>query len=365
MDLDSKMVPLNRHPLGFIECFTQLGANLHDILAGTGIVPALLNRRDSRISYRQQKQLLANGLRHCPPEGLGLRVGLMYDWSFWGPAGYMVYCSPSLKAVGEAIKHYVVASQPLYVALSSRPNSFMDSNQRIVEPLDYPIATGGGPELIRFAHEFRLAITCRLWDMCGNKAVDDPRVHVQLGYAEPSYSELFQQLPCTSIMFNCPASQISAHAAFVLQPFRLFRKQAFQALVQQCEEELNRGPVPIPFPDRVRWHMRAHFNRKINLDSVSSAMQMTPRSLSRRLAAEGVSFRQLLHSVRMELAAHHLRASNLSVDEVSDMLGFSCASSLRRAVKNWSGNTISGIRADANPEPQLKDETPQELRMQS
>lgn len=46
----------------------------------------------------------------------------------------------------------------------------------------------------------------------------------------------------------------------------------------------------------------------------------------------------------MEIATHQLRSSALSVDEVAEIVGFSCASSLRRAMKKWSGTTISNIR---------------------
>jgi AraC-like DNA-binding protein len=102
--------------------------------------------------------------------------------------------------------------------------------------------------------------------------------------------------------------------------------------------------VDITFTDRVRWHIRSHFNPAIDLEQVAQGMQMPPRSLTRRLAAEKTSFRKLLHSVRMEIATHQLRSSGLSVDEVAEIVGFSCASSLRRAMKKWAGTTISHIR---------------------
>jgi AraC-like DNA-binding protein len=74
-------------------------------------------------------------------------------------------------------------------------------------------------------------------------------------------------------------------------------------------------------------------------------MHMTPRQLTRQLALEKTSFRTLLHEVRMELTSYHLRASRLSIDEISDLMGFSSPSSLRRAIRNWTGTAAGMIRA--------------------
>ena len=46
----------------------------------------------------------------------------------------------------------------------------------------------------------------------------------------------------------------------------------------------------------------------------------------------------------MELTAYYLRKSRLSVDEIADLMGFSCASSLRRALRSWSGAAASNLR---------------------
>lgn len=354
MGLDTRVIPLHRHPLGFIEAFTQMGVDLDDLLCGTGISPRMFEMQGTRISYRQQQKLIRNGIALSPEPGAGLRVGLSFDWSFWGPVGFVVHCSPSLKAAGEALKRYIVSSQPYYALLIARPNTYLDVDLRVVEPLDYPTVVDGDPDLQIFLHEFRLAITVRMWDLCGNKQVADPHIHVELDYPPPAYADCFEQLPCTSLRFDAGGSRVSGSAELVFEPFRPYRKRTYERLIQQCEQELEDVPVCITWCDRVRWHIRAHFNRGISLEQVAEGMQMSSRALARRLAAEDATFRQLLHAVRMEMASHQLRSSDLSVDAVSEMLGFSCASSLRRALKNWSGNTISHIKAAGDRKGEMR-----------
>ncbi|WP_165856891.1 AraC family transcriptional regulator [Marinobacter sp. JSM 1782161] len=344
MDFDARVIPLHRHPLGFIEAFEQLGAQQNDLLRGTGVTPALFDMQDVRISYNQLHALIGNGIRQCDRPGLGLEVGMRFDWTYWGPVGFVVYCSTNLKDAAEAFRRYMVTAQPFYTQAAAQPNSYLDANNRVFEPLDYATACEDDPVMRRFILDFRLAISLRIWDLCGNKSVNDPSVHVRLTDPQPESLAPYQSLPCDSITFGCEASTISGHLELVFKRFRRLRQRAFDQIVRQCETELSSLSRTVTFADRVRWHIRAHFRPDLQLGQVAGPMNVTPRSLSRRLNAEQTSFRKLLHEVRMEIASHQLRCSRLSVEDVSELTGFSCASSLRRAVKNWSGATISEMR---------------------
>lgn len=354
MDFNARVIPLHLNPLGFIEVFTRHGADLNDLLRGTGISPAMFDMQDIRISYMQQQALIRNGLNQCRnPAGLGLTTGLEMDWCFWGPLGYIVHSSPSLKEAGEAFRRYMVIAQPYYTMMVAKPTTYFDSRQRLIDPLEYSSDAVFDEDVRMFTLEFRVAMTTRLWALCGNQNVEDPSVQVTLSFPEPPHSEMYSQLPCESVTFGTEKTAIAASVPYVVKPFRKFRLRAYRRLIQQCEQELNQGPLNISFTDRVRWHIRAHFSPTLDLEKVATGMQMPARSLTRRLASEETSFRKLLHAVRMEIASHQLRSSGLSVDEVADIVGFSCASSLRRAMKKWAGTTISNLREQSSGEMSL------------
>ena len=65
---------------------------------------------------------------------------------------------------------------------------------------------------------------------------------------------------------------------------------------------------------------------------------MTPRSLQRRLKEENTSFNAVREQVRRELTQRYL-ADNLSISEISFLLGFSEPSAFFRAFKRWTGMT--------------------------
>jgi AraC-like DNA-binding protein len=348
MDVHAKVIPLRLHPLGFIEAFTQLGANLDALLQGTGIAKHHLEYAAAKVSYAQQNRLIRNGVEQCRRPGLGLQVGQLFDISFYGTAGYVVHCSPSLREAAELFRRYLKIAQPYYALSMRKPDTYVDEHRQLVYPLEcFPSGEQCPPAVHDFELDYRLATTLRFWNACGNKNVADPSILVSLSGPEPAHAALYRALPCTEVRFGCARSQLSAHVDFCLKPFRLHRKHAFDALVRRCEEELQGAALSTSCTAEVRWHLIENFEKPLTLERVAEFMHLTPRQLARQLAQEKTSFRTLFHEVRMELTSYHLRTSRLSIDEISQLMGFASTSSLRRAVRNWTGAAAGSVRTGA------------------
>ncbi len=71
---------------------------------------------------------------------------------------------------------------------------------------------------------------------------------------------------------------------------------------------------------------------------------LTERTLQRRLQEAGTTFKKLLTEVRIDLADNYIRDSNLSLNEISFLLGFSELSSFSRAFKHWKGSSPRNYR---------------------
>lgn len=81
-----------------------------------------------------------------------------------------------------------------------------------------------------------------------------------------------------------------------------------------------------------------------SLADVARRMNLSTRSLQRRLAEEGASFQTVLGDTRAELSSRYLRESNLSVPQISHLLGFRDTSSFFRAFQGWTGKTPGEYR---------------------
>ena len=70
---------------------------------------------------------------------------------------------------------------------------------------------------------------------------------------------------------------------------------------------------------------------------VAGVLNMSEKTLQRRLSDEDTSYQQVLDETRSELARQYLSERQLSVCDVTFRLGFSDQSSFTRAFKRWTG----------------------------
>jgi AraC-like DNA-binding protein len=80
-------------------------------------------------------------------------------------------------------------------------------------------------------------------------------------------------------------------------------------------------------------------------DSAAAALHMSRRTLSRRLAGEKTSFRELLDEVRSEFARALLMDRSLSIAYVAFFLNYSEPAAFHRSFRRWTGQTPSEYRS--------------------
>ena len=76
---------------------------------------------------------------------------------------------------------------------------------------------------------------------------------------------------------------------------------------------------------------------ELGIERVASSLNLSTRTLHRRLAQEGWNFRDLCNNTKRELAEAYLRDSTLTLSEVGWLLGYSEHSAFTRAFKQWTG----------------------------
>ena len=82
--------------------------------------------------------------------------------------------------------------------------------------------------------------------------------------------------------------------------------------------------------------------------SVATALNMTKRTLHRKLCEQGVSFRTILTSVRKELVQRYIAEPTYSVTEISFLLGYTNTSAFSRAFRRWHGVSPTQARGVSN-----------------
>ena len=86
------------------------------------------------------------------------------------------------------------------------------------------------------------------------------------------------------------------------------------------------------------------------LSTVAALMGQHPRTLQRRLVAEGAKFEDLRDAARKEFALQLLSQHQLSLVQVGNMLGYAEQPVLTRACQRWFGKTPLRVRRDLRPD---------------
>lgn len=82
-------------------------------------------------------------------------------------------------------------------------------------------------------------------------------------------------------------------------------------------------------------------------DTLAQALNVSPRTLARKLEAEGISFKQLRQEVQQSRAEQALSKGELSMGALAEQLGFADSAAFSRAFKGWTGIAPSEWRKQA------------------
>lgn len=85
--------------------------------------------------------------------------------------------------------------------------------------------------------------------------------------------------------------------------------------------------------------------RNGSFEDVASLLQINKRTLTRRLEAEGTTFRQLAEEIQYEIARQLIENTSMTMTEIGLVLRYSEASAFSRAFRQWAGTTPREWRA--------------------
>lgn len=81
-----------------------------------------------------------------------------------------------------------------------------------------------------------------------------------------------------------------------------------------------------------------------DIEMLASAFKVSSRTLRRQLSNLGTSYQKILNKVRCQLSIEYLTRTKISIEDISNLIGFSDVTNFRHAFKKWVGKTPSFYR---------------------
>jgi AraC-like DNA-binding protein len=313
-------------------------ANGHDpevLYREAGINPDLLNKPGARVQYASVNRIWTKATEIIDDPCFGLKASKFWHPSYLHALGYAWLASHTLRdALDRFVRYLRVVSEIAFLKLEEVPEGL-----EVIwglELLDMPI-----PAQIDMSMALAIHI-CRL-----NYGEDLMPVAVNFIHAQPSCAEEYVELFKAPVRFSADRDSMTISSADADKYLAGANPQLARLNDQVMIEYLSKLDKD-DITDRVTAVIIDMLpSGGVADEKVAEQLNMSVRSLQRRLQEVGTTFRTLLDTARKDLAATYVRDPEIELVEVAFLLGFSDQSAFSRAFKRWTGKSPSEVRKSA------------------
>ncbi len=305
--------------LSLVQSMEERGIAADVSLAGTDI-----DLSSERVTYKQRIHQLSNMLDLVGMNGVWLESPRTVSISDYGLLGYAMMSSATLEqAVQIAVKYHKMAGALFELAFE------VDGDEAVLR-IDHLLPGG---RVAQYTVEELFGGISRLIGLLLGR--DHTPTRILLNYEAPEYAE--KHLQC----FRCPVifNQTSCQYRFSREELSESLAEADASTAQICEEScrklLNQMEIEDDIISRICHLLLSTPGEFPKLDAVAQRLSLGARTLRRRLNDLGTSYQRILDDVRRELAIEYLRTTNLTVQEIAELLGYSEVTNFRRAFMRW------------------------------
>ncbi|MBM1558604.1 AraC family transcriptional regulator ligand-binding domain-containing protein [Sulfitobacter mediterraneus] len=194
----------------------------------------------------------------------------------------------------------------------------------------------------RFGHMLLLKLTHGVASWLAGYEL--PLTSVGFCFERPEFAADYPILFPAAIRFGQAQSYVSFDASVGPMPVSRTEAEMQEFLIRAPRDwiftSLNEHALPL----RVRELLLASDRLEAGLRDAAQQLHLTPRTLMRRLDAEGTSFQGIKDGLRRDLAIRDLAQGGKSIEAISLDVGFASAANFHRAFKRWTDLTPGAYR---------------------
>jgi AraC-like DNA-binding protein len=311
--------------------------NAHEAIKGTGLSLQNFEDPEYKITPLTQDIILHNVLQKIPSSStdLAFNLGSKLQTSSHGTIGILLLSSPNIQCMFEQFVKYAAYSLPFGLITHEENDSHLILVLGNVLPARH--------------HEFyygtaAASIQKSIEDVLGCPITGG---HLHLPYA-PKDSAAYIKHFHHPVSFSSPRFEYHIPKGILLTPSPLYNHDLYQYTAILCEQRTLPHEQNNVITEKVRSFLFSSHTRNWTLIEIAKKLNMSERSLYRKLNQENSSYKSIYDDVRKSLTQNYLTDTDLSINQITELLGFNDPSNFRRIFKRWFGMSPTQYIATLN-----------------
>ena len=309
----------------------EMDVSVADVLEGTAVTQADLDDPEGDLSGSDEITMARNLLRLAPePAGVGVAVGSRINLTNLGMFGFAAMASGTLRElISVGLRFFSLTTLHVSIQLSEGPADC----EIVIDASHLP------DDVRRFFVECDIAAIVATVPLFVHPVLSRhaDEIRVELAAEEEYLRPVLDTVAIRQVEFDRERSVVHLPRGMLDEPLPQADPHTLAVCVAQCEQILQRRQRRHGLSARVRSELLSAPGEMPGLDAVAASLHLHPRTLRRRLAEEGTSFRALTNDVRSTLAVELLSQVGLTVEQVARRLGYAETAAFNHAFARWFG----------------------------
>jgi AraC-like DNA-binding protein len=304
-----------------------------EALHAAGLTFAQLERQQAFVSFEVSSRLILETLHRSGCPWLGLELGAMTQVSAHGSLGYAIASSRNVMQALEAVSRFA--------GLRTRAMEFGLTPHEVETEIVIRELFGFG-EVRIFILEAVVVMLARMIESLSGKSME--RAEYTFPYAAPPWVNRYTPALKGTAHFKSSCMSIRVPNEIVNTSCLSADPVAYTSAIRECEQKLESLRGEVSAAKLIRNRLREREGSYPTLEALANELNISTRTLIRRLKQEDTSYQALLDETRKELAKWYLLNSSESVEAIAERLGYLDTSNFSRTFHRWFGISPTAFR---------------------
>jgi len=315
------------------------GGNIHDYIALTGKSYAELNDESCTVDDSVYNSVIERAVRTTHDDFFGLHAGEHLNME---AAGLIVQLAQTSQTVKQAIE---LCCEFANLGCSALPMKLLVEGDYYKIMLT-PNELWKNQSPIAFQHTAEGALAFTIKEFCSLTRMKHDPIRVHVPWPKPGNPGEYERVFGCPVLFNRDEIAILLNKEHVEEPVITSNFNLLKVLITHATEKSAKINNTHGFQSIVKQSIINLVKPDFpTIEQVSAHLNVSSRTLQRKLQAEGTSYKSLTDELRKDFALSYIKRPDLSISEVAYLLSYTDPSAFNRSFKRWTGKTPGEFRA--------------------